>query len=86
MRTPTPHSEAMDIETKIEEIRERWADCSWPKIGYFVHGQARDDIAMLLAIADCLLDAERGADKEINRLREAVRDTEEYDRREDAAS
>lgn len=25
----------------IEEIRKRWADKSWPHIGYFAHGDAR---------------------------------------------
>lgn len=38
----------------IDEIRARWADCRWPNIGYFVHGQARHDIAALLAEIDRL--------------------------------
>lgn len=37
--------------SKLEEIRERWRDRSWPKIGYFVHGDALMDIDALLAIA-----------------------------------
>ena len=39
----------------IETIRERWADRSWPKIGYFVHGQALIDIRDLLEIIDALV-------------------------------
>lgn len=40
------------ISSQVEVIRNRWADCSWPNIGYFVHGQARLDIAELLAEID----------------------------------
>jgi hypothetical protein len=36
----------------LSEIRERWKDQSWPNIGYFVHGQAKMDIAKLLEIID----------------------------------
>lgn len=39
---------------KIEEIRERWRDESWPSIGYFVHGQARLDLRDLLSEVDRL--------------------------------
>ena len=31
-----------------ETIRARWANQRWPNIGYFVHGQAKMDIAVLL--------------------------------------
>jgi len=37
---------------KIEEIRARYADQSWPNYGYFVHGQARMDIRDLLEFID----------------------------------
>lgn len=40
--------------TDVETIRTRWADCTWPNIGYFVHGQARLDIAELLSEIDRL--------------------------------
>lgn len=36
----------------LEEIRERWKSRSWPSIGYFVHGQAYQDIQKLLEIID----------------------------------
>jgi len=36
--------------SKVDEIRERWASRKWPTIGYFVHGQAYEDIHALLAI------------------------------------
>lgn len=34
--------------TKLEEIEKRWADKSWPHIGYFTHAQAVEDIEYLL--------------------------------------
>lgn len=47
-------SEAQDALKPIEggdtlqQIRERWASRKWPQIGYFVHGQAYQDIHALL--------------------------------------
>lgn len=38
----------------IEEIRKRWADKSWPNIGYFAHGDAVMDIDALLLVVDDL--------------------------------
>jgi len=32
----------------LQQIRERWASRKWPTIGYFVHGQAYEDIQTLL--------------------------------------
>ncbi len=42
------------MSDKIEEIRARWKDKSWPSIGYFVHGQAYIDIQALLDEVDRL--------------------------------
>lgn len=47
--TPTPNTPSAEA---LEEIRNRWKDRSWPHIGYFVHGQAYQDIQKLLEIAD----------------------------------
>lgn len=50
----------------IEEIRAIYSEegCKWPKLGYFVHADAKDHIAALLAKID-----EQAA--EIKRLQEA---------------
>lgn len=42
------------MSSKVEEIRDRWSDTRWPKIGYFVHGQAKEDIRDLLKEVDRL--------------------------------
>lgn len=42
------------MSAAIETIRQRWKDQRWPNIGYFVHGQARMDIADLLTEVDRL--------------------------------
>lgn len=79
-RTDLQELPAMDIAEKVDEIRERWADCSWPKIGYFVHGQARDDIAMLLGIIDAITDSHRAAEHEIEQQRKEIHWFEENER------
>lgn len=53
MAKTEPETPEPDVDP-IEVIRERWADQSWPNIGYFVYAQARDDIAFLLAEIDRL--------------------------------
>ena len=47
-----PQSEASAEALELAEIRERWKSRSWPSIGYFVHGQAYQDIQKLLEIID----------------------------------
>lgn len=42
------------LDHGVEQIRARWANQNWPNIGYFVHGQAREDIAALLSEIDRL--------------------------------
>lgn len=37
-------------DTPLHVIQERWATRKWPSIGYFVHGQAYQDIHNLLAM------------------------------------
>lgn len=37
---------------ELNAIRQRWANTRWPRLGYFVHGQAKDDIFDLLMIAE----------------------------------
>lgn len=47
-----PQSEASAEALELAEIRERWKSRAWPSIGYFVHGQAYQDIQKLLEIID----------------------------------
>jgi hypothetical protein len=54
------------------EIRNRWSDCSWPNIGFFVHGQARGDIAALLDLIQSIKDA-LGTDEDDAALVEVAR-------------
>lgn len=44
--------QATNAPSRLDEIRARWADRTWPSIGYFVHGQALTDIDDLLDIID----------------------------------
>lgn len=37
-----------DDDQPLHEIQARWASRKWPSIGYFVHGQAYQDIHALL--------------------------------------
>ena len=50
------------MNADVAAIRERWASRRWPSIGYFVHGQAYEDIQSLLA--------------EVDRLRRAAKENE----------
>lgn len=36
----------------FEEIKNRWSERKWPSIGYFVHGQAYDDIQKLIKMVE----------------------------------
>lgn len=39
---------------RTEEIRAKYADQSWPRLAYFVHGEAKGDIRDLLEEIDYL--------------------------------
>lgn len=54
LKSYSPYLSVMQREGLVDMICSRWADCSWPNIGFFVHGQAKIDIHALLNEIDIL--------------------------------